>query len=202
MARGGAPSGRSACSTTRGRDVPTKNRSIVPDTAGATKKDILELTRAHDVRFLRLQFTDILGVNKNVEVPASQFDKALDGEHHVRRFIDRGVRAHRGVGHAARPGSEHVPRVPLGRRTQSCGASHLRHHAAERRRRSRAIRARVLKKQIERARDDGLHDERRHGSRVLHVQAAGPSAVRPRRRTMSAATSISPPWTSAKMRGA
>src|SRR4030095_3351547 len=32
------------------------------------------------VDFLRLQFTDILGVNKNVEVPHSQFDKALDGE--------------------------------------------------------------------------------------------------------------------------
>jgi len=58
--------------------VATKNRSIVPDTRGATKKDILELTRAHEVRFLRLQFTDILGVNKNVEVPASQFEKALD----------------------------------------------------------------------------------------------------------------------------
>ncbi len=33
-----------------------------------------------NVRFLRLQFTDILGHNKNVEVPESQFDKALDGE--------------------------------------------------------------------------------------------------------------------------
>ena len=58
--------------------MPTKNRSLVPDTTGATKADILELARAHDVRFLRLQFTDILGVNKNVEVPASQFEKALD----------------------------------------------------------------------------------------------------------------------------
>ncbi|HEV2179938.1 MAG TPA: type I glutamate--ammonia ligase [Gemmatimonadaceae bacterium] len=58
--------------------MTSKNRSLVPDTAGATKKDILELTRAHEVRFLRLQFTDILGVNKNVEVPASQFEKALD----------------------------------------------------------------------------------------------------------------------------
>jgi glutamine synthetase len=32
------------------------------------------------VRFLRLQFTDIMGVNKNVEVPRSQFEKALDGQ--------------------------------------------------------------------------------------------------------------------------
>src|SRR5262245_45668739 len=29
---------------------------------------------------MRLQFTDILGVNKNVEIPASQFAKALDGD--------------------------------------------------------------------------------------------------------------------------
>ena len=47
---------------------------------GRTKKDILQTMAEHDVRFLRLQFTDILGKNKNVEVPASQFEKALDGE--------------------------------------------------------------------------------------------------------------------------
>ena len=43
-------------------------------------KDILGHMNQHGVRFLRLQFTDITGVNKNVEVPASQFQKALDGE--------------------------------------------------------------------------------------------------------------------------
>ncbi|HOX26566.1 MAG TPA: type I glutamate--ammonia ligase [Candidatus Krumholzibacteria bacterium] len=32
------------------------------------------------VKFLRLIFTDILGASKNVEVPASQFEKALRGE--------------------------------------------------------------------------------------------------------------------------
>ena len=31
------------------------------------------------MKFLRLQFTDILGVIKNVEVPDRQFDEALDG---------------------------------------------------------------------------------------------------------------------------
>ena len=41
---------------------------------------MLELTRRFGVDFLRLQFTDILGVNKNVEVPRSQFEKALDGD--------------------------------------------------------------------------------------------------------------------------
>ncbi len=48
--------------------------------AGMDRKDILAHMNKHGVRFLRLQFTDITGVNKNVEVPASQFEKALDGE--------------------------------------------------------------------------------------------------------------------------
>jgi len=53
---------------------------MVPDTSGASKKDILDLAEKNNVRFLRLQFTDILGVNKNVEIPQSQFGKALDGD--------------------------------------------------------------------------------------------------------------------------
>ncbi len=52
----------------------------MPDLAGVTKKDILELASKNNVRFLRLQFTDILGINKNVEIPASQFEKALAGD--------------------------------------------------------------------------------------------------------------------------
>jgi glutamine synthetase len=63
--------------------VPTETRStrsLTPDVRGASKEDILELARSMNVRFLRLQFTDILGVNKNVEVPASQFAKALGGD--------------------------------------------------------------------------------------------------------------------------
>jgi len=47
---------------------------------GATKSDIIALAKQHGVAFLRLQFTDILGINKNVEVPESQFAKALDGD--------------------------------------------------------------------------------------------------------------------------
>src|SRR5689334_23945897 len=50
------------------------------DLRNAGKNDVLELARRFSVDFLRLQFTDILGVNKNVEVPRSQFEKALDGE--------------------------------------------------------------------------------------------------------------------------
>src|ERR687895_2507578 len=50
------------------------------DLHGAGKADVLALARRFGVDFLRLQFTDILGINKNVEVPRSQFEKALDGE--------------------------------------------------------------------------------------------------------------------------
>src|SRR5213083_2142614 len=57
-----------------------RHRSQIPDTSGATAKDILDLANANNVRFLRLQFTDILGINKNVEIPASQFGKALAGD--------------------------------------------------------------------------------------------------------------------------
>ena len=50
------------------------------DLANAGKAEVLELAKRFRVDFMRLQFTDILGVNKNVEVPRSQFEKALDGE--------------------------------------------------------------------------------------------------------------------------
>ena len=56
------------------------SRSITPDVHGASATDILELSRKLNVRSMRLQFTDILGVNKNVEIPASQFEKALAGD--------------------------------------------------------------------------------------------------------------------------
>lgn len=41
---------------------------------------ILERAEQERVKFLRLQFTDILGVIKNVEVPDRQFAEALDGK--------------------------------------------------------------------------------------------------------------------------
>jgi glutamine synthetase len=50
------------------------------DLSGASKEDLLDVSRRFGVDFIRLQFTDIMGINKNVEVPRSQFAKALDGE--------------------------------------------------------------------------------------------------------------------------
>ncbi|MDE3155839.1 MAG: type I glutamate--ammonia ligase [Acidobacteriota bacterium] len=46
----------------------------------ARRTEILELAERHKVKFLRLQFTDILGTIKNVEVPDRQFEQALNGE--------------------------------------------------------------------------------------------------------------------------
>ncbi len=45
-----------------------------------TREEILKICKDEEVKFLRLQFSDIFGVNKNVEVPQAQFEKALDGE--------------------------------------------------------------------------------------------------------------------------
>ena len=45
-----------------------------------SREDILRIAENENVRFIRLQFTDILGAIKNVEIPVSQLDKALDGE--------------------------------------------------------------------------------------------------------------------------
>ncbi len=43
------------------------------------RMSVLERAERERVKFLRLQFTDILGVIKNVEVPDRQFAEALDG---------------------------------------------------------------------------------------------------------------------------
>jgi glutamine synthetase len=45
-----------------------------------TKEEILRKADELDVRFIRLQFTDILGIVKNVSIPVEELEKALDGE--------------------------------------------------------------------------------------------------------------------------
>jgi glutamine synthetase len=46
----------------------------------ATADDVRRLARELDVQTVRLQFTDILGIVKNVDLPLRQLDKALAGE--------------------------------------------------------------------------------------------------------------------------
>ncbi len=52
----------------------------VPTARPKTKEDVLALADEQKVRFINLQFTDILGVVKSVAIPVSQLEKALDGQ--------------------------------------------------------------------------------------------------------------------------
>ncbi len=45
-----------------------------------TKRDILKMVEEEDVGFIRLQFTDIFGMMKNVAVTTSQLEKALNNQ--------------------------------------------------------------------------------------------------------------------------
>jgi len=47
---------------------------------GYTSEDVLHLAEEMQVKFVRMQFTDILGTLKNVSIPISQLPKALAGE--------------------------------------------------------------------------------------------------------------------------
>ena len=45
-----------------------------------SKEDIIKFVEENDVEFIRLQFTDIFGILKNVAIPRSQLAKALDNQ--------------------------------------------------------------------------------------------------------------------------
>ena len=45
-----------------------------------TREDIVRIVREENVRFIRLQFTDIFGEFKNIAITASQLEKALDNK--------------------------------------------------------------------------------------------------------------------------
>lgn len=45
-----------------------------------TKTEIMKKVQEGNVQFIRLQFTDILGVMKSISITVDQLEKALDGE--------------------------------------------------------------------------------------------------------------------------
>ena len=45
-----------------------------------SKEDIIKFVEENDVEFIRLQFTDLFGILKNVAIPKSQLKKALDNQ--------------------------------------------------------------------------------------------------------------------------
>lgn len=45
-----------------------------------TREDVLRMVKEQDVKFIRLQFTDIFGILKNVAITSEQLEKALDNK--------------------------------------------------------------------------------------------------------------------------
>ena len=45
-----------------------------------TKEEIIRIVEEEDIRFIRLQFTDIFGAFKNVAITRSQLEKALNNK--------------------------------------------------------------------------------------------------------------------------
>ena len=52
-----------------------------------TRQDILDLIEEEDVKFIRLQFTDIAGNLKNTATTVDQIDKILSGKPEERREL-------------------------------------------------------------------------------------------------------------------
>ena len=154
------------------------------------KTRILERVAREKVKFMRLQFTDILGVIKNVEVPDRQFEEALNGrimfdgssiEGFVRieesdMFLKPDLQTFQ-VFPWSYAGSERVARIicdianPDGTPFSGCPRS-------------------MLKRVIAHGVREGLHDEGRTRGRVLSFSAARQRASPPPKRTTPAATSI------------
>jgi len=45
-----------------------------------TREDIIRIVKEQDIKFIRLQFTDIFGIMKNVAITSEQIEKALDNK--------------------------------------------------------------------------------------------------------------------------
>jgi len=45
-----------------------------------SKRDVLKIAKERDVRYVRLSFVDILGIGKNVTIPVSELESALEGK--------------------------------------------------------------------------------------------------------------------------
>ena len=162
----------------------------IPTPGRETKAQILERAEREKVKFMRLQFTDILGTIKNVEIPDRQFEEALDGQIMFDGSSIEGFVRIEESDMYLRPDLDDVPRLPVGRRrpARSVGAADLRHLHA-RRHAVRRLPAHDAEEASSRmAAAQGLRDEGRARGRVLPLPDAR-TASRPPRRTTPAATS-------------
>ena len=84
---------KQACGDADARGVPMRGRAggaamretavAVPTPPGGRqvdKRELIERCREHDVKFVRLQFTELYGQLKNISIPATELEKALDNE--------------------------------------------------------------------------------------------------------------------------
>ena len=152
-------------------------KSPAADPGGAERKaKILELAERTNVKFMRLQFTDILGVIKNVEIPQPPVRRGAGRPDHVRRLVDRGLRPDRGVGHvpAARPVDLPGPAGDAEHRRADRPAD-LRHPQPGRQP-VRGLPAPRAQARHRPRREDRLHDELRPRGRVLPVPDPGRQA--------------------------
>ena len=44
-----------------------------------TREEIIRIVEEEEVEFIRLQFTDLFGIFKNIAITSSQLERALDG---------------------------------------------------------------------------------------------------------------------------
>ena len=96
----------------------------------ANKRDVVKLAREQNVRFVRLVFADIFGVSKNVSIPASELERALEGRITFDGgSIDGFVRGEE-LDMLLRPGSVDVRALPVARARRCGGALDLRHRDA------------------------------------------------------------------------
>ncbi len=55
-------------------------RSAVNGMSAVTKREVLRIAKERNVRYVRLGFVDVIGIEKNVAIPVGELDRALEGK--------------------------------------------------------------------------------------------------------------------------
>ena len=79
----------------------------------------IEAARAGGIRFIQLQFTDILGIVKAVTIPIHRLEDSVRHGTWFDGSLDRGLHADRGVGPVPGARHEHVQRDPVAARARA-----------------------------------------------------------------------------------